>query len=36
MFKMWNVWDVGCLECGMFKMWEVWDVEYLGCGMSGI
>ena len=36
MFKMWVVWDVGCLECWMFKMWEFWDVEYLGCGMSGI
>ena len=24
---MWDVWDVGCLGCGMFGMWDV------GCGM---
>ena len=27
---MWDVWNVGCLECGMFGMWDVRDV---GCGM---
>ena len=27
MFGMWDVQDVGCLECGMFGMWDV------GCGM---
>ena len=27
MFRMWNVWDVGCSGCSRFGMWNV------GCGM---
>ena len=30
---MWNVQDVGCLQCGMLGIWDIWDVAYLGCWM---
>ena len=33
---MWDVWDVGCLGCGMFGMWDVRDVGCSGCGMFGM
>lgn len=38
---MWDVWDVGCSECGIFEMWnlqdvDVWSVECLVCGMFGM
>ena len=33
---MWDVWDVGCLECEMLGMWVVQDVECWGCGMFGM
>ena len=36
MLEMWDVWDIGCLGCGMFGMWNVWDVGCLGCGMFGM
>ena len=34
---MWNVWDMGCLGCGMFGMCYVRDVEELnGIEIDGI
>ena len=30
---MWDVWDVGCLGCGMLGMWDVQDMRYSECGM---
>ena len=36
MLGMRDVWDVGCLGCGMFGMWDVGDVRCWGCGMFGI
>ena len=35
MFKMWDVQDVGCLECGILGLWDVWDVECWDVGGSG-
>ena len=28
--KMWDVWDVSCLESGLFSIWDVHDVDVLG------
>ena len=41
MLGMWDVWDKGCLRCGMLEMWDVGDVECPGwgmprCGMFGM
>ena len=33
---MWDVWNVGCLGCGMFGMWDVQDAGCSGCGMFGM
>ena len=33
---MWDVWNVGCLRCGMFGVWDVRDVGCSGCGMLGM
>ena len=30
---MWDIWDVGCLGCGMFGMWDVRDVGCSECVM---
>ena len=36
MFRMWNVWDVGCWGCEILEMWDVGDVGCSGCGMFGM
>ena len=41
MFGMFDVQDVGCLECRMFGIWYLWeggvqDVGCLGCGVLGM
>ena len=33
MFVMGDVWNVGCLRCGMFRMWNVCNVGCWECGM---
>ena len=34
--ELWNVQDVGFLECGMFGVWGGWDVGCWGCGKFGM
>ena len=33
---MWDVWNVGYLQCVMFKLCDVWDVGYSGSAMFGM
>ena len=41
MFRMWDIWDVGCWDCAMFGVWDienwdVWGVGRLAWGMFGV
>ena len=36
MFELWDVQDVGCLECRMLGISDIQDVGYLKCGMFGM